>query len=346
MLGKLLNKYSKTYYSPNSYNNHFGVPLSLSNMNIYDNFGVFEVGMSKFNEINKLSALVKPHIAIITNISEAHLENFNDIKDIAKAKSEIIYNVQKEGTVVLNRDDKFFKYLSGIAQKNKTKVISFGYSKKADIKIIGISKNKKKYILKISNNNKIIFLEANHNDKNHILNILCTLCVLNELNLDLNKIKNFFKNYTFLKGRGKINRVKKYNKNFYLIDESYNANPLSVKLAIENFSNIKKKGKKKYLLFGDMLELGKNSNILHKRISKLINKSDIDKTYVYGAKSLETFKFLNSKKKGEIINDLKSFDLKISKILNNGDYLMIKGSNATKLHEISNKLLKVSTNVV
>ena len=103
-----------------------------------------------------------------------------------------------------------------------------------------------------------------------------------------------------MKGRGKINRVKKYNKNFYLIDESYNANPLSVKLAIENFSNIKKKGKK-YLLFGDMLELGKNSNILHKRISKLINKSDIDKTYVYGAKSLETFKFLNSKKKAKLL---------------------------------------------
>ena len=71
----------------------------------------FEVGMSKLNEINKLSQLVKPHIGIITNVSEAHLENFKNIKDIAKAKSEIIYNIQKGGSVILNRDDKFFSIL-------------------------------------------------------------------------------------------------------------------------------------------------------------------------------------------------------------------------------------------
>ena len=73
--------------------------------------------MNKFNEINKLSALVKPHIGIITNVSEAHLENFRNIKDIAKAKSEIIYNIQKNGTVILNRDDKFFNYFKKIAKK-------------------------------------------------------------------------------------------------------------------------------------------------------------------------------------------------------------------------------------
>ena len=75
--------------------------------------------MSKFNEINKLSQLVKPHIGIITNVSEAHLENFRNIKDIAKAKSEIIYNIQKGGTVILNRDDKFFDYFRKIAKKMK-----------------------------------------------------------------------------------------------------------------------------------------------------------------------------------------------------------------------------------
>ena len=83
MLGNLLNEYSKTYFSPKSYNNQYGVPLSISNVNPNDSFGVFEVGMNKFNEIYKLSALVKPHIGIITNVSEAHLENFRNIKDIA-----------------------------------------------------------------------------------------------------------------------------------------------------------------------------------------------------------------------------------------------------------------------
>ena len=111
------------------------------------------------------------------------------------------------------------------------------------------------------------------------------------------KIKNFFKDEILLIGRGKINKINKFNKKFFLVDESYNANPLSVKSAIENFSNIKKNRNKKYFLFGDMLELGKNSKFLHKRISNIINKSDIDKTFVYGKKSVETYKFLNKKSK-------------------------------------------------
>ena len=126
-----------------------------------------------------------------------------------------------------------------------------------------------------------------------------------------------------------------------MVDESYNANPLSVKTAIENFSNIKKKGKKKYFLFGDMMELGRNSHIYHKKITNFINNnSDIDKTFVYGERASKAYKFLNKSKRGEIIDDLESFDNKISKILKNGDFLMIKGSNATKLYKISENFLR------
>ena len=95
-----------------------------------------------------------------------------------------------------------------------------------------------------------------------------------------------------------------------------------------------------------MLELGKNSNFYHRKVSNLINKSDIDKTFVYGKKACETFKFLRRNKKGEIINDLKTFDFKISQILNNGDFLMIKGSNGTKLHEVSKRFIKGRSNAL
>ena len=103
---------------------------------------------------------------------------------------------------------------------------------------------------------------------------------------------------------------------------------------------------KKYFLFGDMLELGKNSQIYHKNISNFINNSDIDKTFVFGDKSVETFKLLKKNKKGAIVKDFQSFDNKISKILKNGDFLMIKGSNATKLHEVSRKFLRGATNAL
>jgi len=335
MLGNLLNEYSKTYFSPKSYNNQYGVPLSISNINPNDDFGVFEIGMSKFKEIYKLSAMVKPHIGIITNVSEAHLENFRNTKDIAKAKGEIIYNIQKGGTVILNRDDKFFHYFRKIAEKNKIKIKSFGYSKKSDVRFINLKKIRGSFFLRLFVDRKKFFLKINNGNKSYIMNILSCIAVMNELNLALYKVKNFFKNQTLLKGRGKINKINRFNKKFFLIDESYNANPLSVKSAIENFSDIQKKGKRKYFLFGDMLELGKNSHIYHKKISKLINNSDIDKTFVYGNKAFETYKFLKRHKRGEVVKDLKSFKNKISKVLRNGDFLMIKGSNATKLHEVS-----------
>ena len=89
-----------------------------------------------------------------------------------------------------------------------------------------------------------------------------------------------------------------------------------------------------------------NAKLYHKKISQFINNSDIDKTFVYGTKSKETFKFLKANKRGEVVRDLKSFDLIISKLLKNGDFLMVKGSNATKVHEISKKLLRGANNVV
>ena len=339
MLGNLLNEYSKTYFSPRSFNNQFGVPLSICNMNPDHKLGVFEVGMSKFNEINKLSALVKPHLGIITNISEAHLENFRSLKDIATAKSEIIYNIQKGGTIILNRDDRFFKYFKEIAIKNNIKVTSFGFSKKSQIRFKNLSEKKGFFLLTLFINKKKLFIKINNKNKNYIMNILSCISIIHELNLPFYKIKDFFKNRILLKGRGKISKIKKFNKRFFLIDESYNANPLSVESAIQNFSNIKKKGKRKYFLFGDMLELGKNSHIYHKKISKFINNSDIDKTYVFGNNAYETYKCLNKHKQGEIIKDLKLFKNKIFSILNDGDYLMIKGSNATRLHEVTKEFI-------
>ena len=339
MLGNLLAKFSKTYFSPKSYNNQYGVPLSISNIGPRDDFGVFEVGMNKFNEIYKLSSLVKPHIGIITNVSEAHLENFRNTKDIAKAKSEIIYNIEKGGTVILNRDDNFFNYFVKIAKKNKIKVKSFGFSKKSNIRFLNLIKKQGSLFFRMMVNEKKFLFKINNSNKSHLMNILSCVAVLDELNLDLYKVRNFFKSQALLKGRGKISKINMFNKQFFLIDESYNANPLSVKSAIENFSEIQRKGKKKYFLFGDMLELGKNSHIYHKKISKLINKSDINKTFVFGNKAFETYKFLKKNKRGDVVKDLKSFKNKISKVLKNGDFLMIKGSNATKLHEVSKEFI-------
>ncbi len=337
ILSILLQKYRSTYASPRSFNNHYGVPVSLSNLNPSHQFGVFEVGMSKEGEINQLSKMIRPNLAIITNIAEAHIENFSNIKGIAKAKSEIINNVENNGTVILNRDDKFFYYLNEKAKSKNIKVITFGKSKKSDVCLMRIKKHGiiKEIIIRIKD--EILELKV----KNiNVYNVLASLAVLKEFNLDIQKTIQLFKNFQPSEGRGRIHKIKRYKKNFRLIDESYNANPFSVKNALNGFSEIKKNKFKKYLLLGDMLELGEKSGIYHKELSRLINSSDIDKVFVKGEKTLFTYKNLKKEKRGNIFQCNGDVDFILKNIIANNDYLMIKGSNATELNIISKAMIK------
>ncbi|MDC0943571.1 Mur ligase family protein, partial [Candidatus Pelagibacter sp.] len=126
LLGNVLSKISKVSISPKSYNNKFGVPLSLFNLKQNDEFGILEVGMDKKGEIDYLSKIIEPNVGVITNINYAHAKNFKNIKQIALAKSEIINNIRPNGFVVLNADDSFFELHKKIAYKKNLKVISFG----------------------------------------------------------------------------------------------------------------------------------------------------------------------------------------------------------------------------
>ena len=339
MIGKILNEYGKTYFSEKSYNNHIGVPLSLCNLENDHKYGVFEIGMSNRGEIRRLSSFVKPNIAIITNIGEAHIENFNNLNGIAKAKSEIIQNIDKGGYLILNRDDKYFNFFLKLANKRKINVLSFGLSGKASAKLINSKLNKEYNNLHIRVLDKNIYLKVKNTNPLVILNILSTLLTLHVLDLDLAKIVNFQDLFHPVEGRGKINHILRYKKKFQLIDESYNANPSSVKNAIRNFSNIKRNHEKKFLLLGDMLELGQKSDKYHKNLAHFINHSDIDKLFVYGKSAFKTYQKTYKSKQGNILQNLSDFDEIFSNTINQNDYLMIKGSNATGLNRLSKLII-------
>ena len=333
----LLDNFGNTYSSPKSFNNHLGVPISLSNLSVDDKFGVFEVGMSRAGEIKNLTKMIKPHIGVITNISEAHLENFKNIQGIAKAKSEIIDSINPGGTIILNRDDKFYNYLSKKAKSYNLKISTFGRYNKSDVQVRKIIKKGNKSKIFINIDSRLIDFEIT--DLN-IYNILASIAVLKELKINFSKIKNKFKHLGLLEGRGKKYSVLRYKKKFKLIDESYNANPLSVKNAINKLSSIKKEKFKKYLILGDMLELGSKSKKFHEDLSKVINNSDIDKVFIKGQKTLFTYKHLNKDKRGNILQNNEDIDFTLSKIISSNDYLLIKGSNATGLNNFSKKMIK------
>ena len=336
-----LKNYGKVYHSPHSYNNRFGVPLSLSNLKSNIDYGIFEIGMDKKGEIDNLSKIVKPEIAIITNISEAHFKNFDTLKDIAKAKAEIINNISKGGNIILNKDSKFFSFLSNHAKKKGINITSFSLKKRSDIFLLGVKKIKNYFRLKINVKNKIFYFNTKYSTNNFINNILACISTMSVLNLNLNKMKKKFISFKIPEGRGDIRLVKKFNKRFKFIDESYNANPLSMMSAIKNMGYYdRSKNHRKLVFLGDMLELGKKSKKLHRALSVVINRSDIDKVFVYGRYIKETFNYLSANKKGQVFKNLKQAYNQFGKILHNNDLLMVKGSNATGLNQFSKNIKK------
>jgi murE/murF fusion protein len=225
--------------------------------------------MDKKGEIDYLSKIVKPDVSVITNINYAHAKNFNNIKQIALAKSEIIYNTKINGAVVLNADDNFYNLHKKIANKRKLRILSFSIdNQNANIKLLSIKKINNKFKVTIRVNNLKTYFFISNNFQNNILNILAALAVMS-IFIDISKLKkNIFMGFKTPNGRGDITKIEINNKRLNLVDESYNSNPLSLKSAILNFDKIKINKEKKYLLLGDMLELGKHSKKLHQTIGK------------------------------------------------------------------------------
>ena len=339
LLKETLNKFGKVTSSPKSFNNKYGVPLSLFNLNPNHDYGIFEVGMDKKGEINSLSKVIKPDIGIITNISYAHIKNFKNIKQIAMAKAEIINNINTDGFIILNADDQFFYLHKKIAIKKKLKVLSFGMNKKADVKFTYIKREKNKFKVSLMINSKKKYFYISSNFENFIKNLLGVIAIISIFKNPIKLDKNIFYKFRTPEGRGDIAKIKIKKKNINLIDESYNSNPLSLKSAIENFNSIKTNNKK-HMILGDMLELGKHSKKLHQKMSTIINSTSIDKVNVFGKHIVETYKNIHSQKKGLILKENSQiFDL-IKNNINNNDYLMIKGSNSTGLHSLTASLKK------
>ena len=337
LIGQSLNILTPTLYSKKSFNNQYGVPLSLFNLDKKHKIGVFEIGMDKKGEIHKLSNLIQPDIGVITNISYAHIKNFKSLKGIAEAKAEIIKNITIGGKIILNADDAFYSFFRERALKRGLKIISFSIKNRSDFQFIDNRKHRIKNIIEIKANNKKYKFKINEDLYNYKLNLVAAVAVISNF-FKIDKLnKDIFKDFAQPSGRGNLKKIKLKKKTIQLIDESYNSNPLSLKFSIEKFDKIETTNAK-YLLLGDMLELGKFSKKLHSDIANNINKTQISKVYVYGKDIIYTFNKLRTQKKGKILKSNSEILRFISNQINNNDYLMVKGSNSTGLNEIIKKL--------
>ena len=236
-------------------------------------------------------------------------------------------------------DEKYYNYFIKISKINNLKIVKFSkVSKKADIVFHSQRKYKKNLIINIKIKGIMKSFLVPKNLSSYIDNILATVSILS-VYFDIKKLnQNLFSDFYIPKSRGSLINLKKGKKKLTIIDESYNSNPLSLKFALERYDDLYKKNGKKFLLIGDMLELGKYSRKLHIKIAKYINKSKINKIYVYGKQIKHTFNKLKPQIRGRILkNKIDIYNL-INNDLPNNSFLMVKGSNSTGLNEIIKRL--------
>ena len=276
ILSKTLKKFGKTHHTHKNNNNLIGLSLTLSRLYDDYNYCVLELGMNNAGEIRNLTEIAIPDIALITNISSSHIQNFQNEKEIANEKSEIFSTLNENGVAIINSDNLWSEYLVKKAKKVCRKIHLFGHSKYANTKISQLVDEKEGSTISYDNIKKWHLTNLN---TTQALNAIAAISVIKELKLCTITSAKIISKIKPLAGRGEkiiINFGQKYKT--YLIDDSYNANPDSMKAALSNFYKIKFKLNtyKTILIIGDMLELGKNAEQMHFELIPMIKKISPD----------------------------------------------------------------------
>jgi UDP-N-acetylmuramoyl-tripeptide--D-alanyl-D-alanine ligase len=293
--------------------------------------GIFEMGMSALGEIKRLVEIVQPSISVITKICEAHAASFDSIWDIARAKSEIFETTKPQEIAIIPDDSAYTDFLKEKAKRNGVKnVFTFG-SQNADAKIIKYDYINDCFRIDAEIFGEKIKYEIHHNSESLINDSLSAiLCAHMASGISLQELAGCIGSFNLPAGRGADCYLK--NRDIILVDDSYNACPTSVKSAIKSISN--HKNRRKILVIGDMLELGKDEIRYHENLSATIDKFGIDMVFACGFLAKRLFDNLRDCKKGIWCENSVELSQKILEETQNGDCILIKGSNSMKMQHI------------
>ena len=304
-----------------NFNNDIGLPLTILRLNESHKITVLEMGMNHKGEIEDLTRITPPDVAVITNIGDAHIENFESKDGIAAAKKEILTNISKKSFVILPRDDKYFEFL--VTDLLSANIITFGKSNEADIRCATKDNLITRYFLL----DKFLDAKCSMIGDHNIMNIMAAISVAQALKISINSIKNGIESFKGVAGRLEL----KYAKNgATIIDDSYNSNPSSMIAAIDVLAS--HTNSHKLLVIGDMAELGKQSQRLHSDIIKYINDSDISHTFAIGDCMKQPI--TNNIKYGSWYNSKNDLIKELRALMREDSVVLFKGSRLMKMEEI------------
>ena len=332
ILRRALGALGPTHCSAASFNNHWGVPLSLASMQRSAQFGVFEIGMNHFGEIRALVGFVRPHVALITTIAPAHLEFFGTCDAIADAKSEIFEGLVPGGTALVPADsDQADRLVARARQAGVSQILSFGRHESSDARLISAVDADDGVHIRADIMGKPIETRVGAPGAHIAGNTIAALAAVAVLGGDIFNAAATLRDFSALKGRGERFDAA----GIRVIDESYNANPASMAVAIDMLGQA---GSRRIAVLGDMLEMGEEAPRLHAELSGPLEAAKVDLVFANGPLMKSLWDAIPKSRRGGYANSSSELLPSLLAALRKGDTVLVKGSNGSKMSVIVDAL--------
>jgi UDP-N-acetylmuramoyl-tripeptide--D-alanyl-D-alanine ligase len=332
MLRTAFSEIGVTHAPVGSFNNQWGVPLTLARMPASTEYGIFEIGMNHAGEIRPLTRLVRPHVAIVTTVEPVHLAFFESEAAIAEAKAEIFEGLQLGGVAVLNRDNRWFGLLAERAAAQNGRIIGFGEHAAADVRLKRVSLQGDWSEIEADVLGDPVAYRLGAPGRHLVQNSLAVLAAAAALKVDLGRIVDALGGFRAPKGRGERARLRHPRGAFTLIDESYNANPASMRAALSVLGQSAPKGPgRRIAVLGDMLELGEDAPALHRGLAKALDDAKADLVFLAGPLMRNLWQDLPEARRGAYCDGAAALEPILLEAIGPGDIVMVKASLGTKL---------------
>jgi len=334
MTTMVLDQQYDTLTAVGNFNNEIGLPLTLLGLSTDHQWAILELGTNNPGEIARLAEICSPDIGVLTNIGPAHLEGLGSIEGVMQEKGDLLKSLGPSGKAILNADD---PRVIQLASKTKAEVILYGLSREATIRAENVNETRHKISFTLIFGGESISVHLNSPGRFMVSNALAAAAVGHQIGLSCETVKTGLEAFKPVSGRMNIKQIPG---GIRLIDDTYNANPESMKAAFATLKTMRA-GARGVVVIGDMLELGAQAQPLHRKVGARAARSDISRLYVYGEfaavvtagardegmQPKDTFEGTHD----EIVEDLKNW-------LQPGDWLLVKGSRGMAMEKVVRKL--------
>jgi len=318
--------------SAKSFNNHWGVPLSLANMPKAVHFGVFEIGMNHAGEIAALTRLVRPHIAIVTTVAPVHLGFFRSVEEIADAKAEIFRGLEPGGSAIINRDSPYYERLKRHALGHGAKIVGFGETQDAEARLIEVELRSDGSKIKADILGETIDYRLGAPGRHLVQNSLAVLAAVKVAGADLPLAARALDGLHAQAGRGARTLIAAAGGRMAIIDESYNANPASMRAALATLGlTPRSEFSRRVAVLGDMLELGPEGPKLHQELAEVVDGAGVDVVFACGELMGSLFEALPASRRGAYTKTAEELAPKLVGAVGPGDAIMVKGSLGSRM---------------